>query len=568
MRGLAVLDGWLLDQVPAAVAIKPIAEATAFRAVAYQPPLYAWLEAIAFQLSTDCNPLLAALPSYLAGALMVVLVYLHGCLWRGPGLGLTAALLVAFNQNVLLRMQEATPTTLVVCGILTALLSYGWHSRLTAECSRSRLWFSSTTSALVGGIALGLALLTLGGFAGIVIPIVLVHQSYLRTTLISSSQQSYVPLGRRGGQGSRGLIDGSVAVGLALIVCLPWFIFMVRAHGWVAATALGSAPDGLLADHQLSLLPRLIVLAPASLPLGLFGAIQAIRSGLLDEANTGEATSGSFWVIWFAIAALLPIAWPSGPQSAFDLVILVPLSLLAGQTIGDLINRRVSVRALVVLAPATALSIAWWTSADLSEAIGDLTDGRADAATALGLHLALDLVIASVWISRWLNRWAYHRDDRQRWILGLFLVGVLTIVVIGGLREVAFRHSETRDLLALRTMILRRNRDIPFRTVAVISPPQLAVAGNRRDPETDQPLPGGRLRFILKSALPRLPQCDLHSIDELFSLPGEQRLIVLAGTEQSLSSADQLKLGVEAIHPGRSGMLGAYATTRITQRSR
>jgi hypothetical protein len=54
----------------------------------------------------------------------------------------------------------------------------------------------------------------------------------------------------------------------------------------------------------------------------------------------------------------------------------------------------------------------------------------------------------------------------------------------------------------------------------------------------------------------------LNTIDELFSLPDGQRLIVLAGTEQRLLSADQLKLGLEAIHPGRSGILDAYATAR------
>src|SRR5208282_2275628 len=57
LRGLAVLDGLVLDQMPAAADIKPIAESAAFRAVAYQPPLYAWLEAIGFWLGTDHDPL-------------------------------------------------------------------------------------------------------------------------------------------------------------------------------------------------------------------------------------------------------------------------------------------------------------------------------------------------------------------------------------------------------------------------------------------------------------------------------------------------------------------------------
>src|SRR5271169_6673635 len=46
LRGLAVLDGLVLDQTSAALEIEPLREAAAFEAVAYQPPLYAWLVAL------------------------------------------------------------------------------------------------------------------------------------------------------------------------------------------------------------------------------------------------------------------------------------------------------------------------------------------------------------------------------------------------------------------------------------------------------------------------------------------------------------------------------------------
>ncbi len=243
-------------------------------------------------------------------------------------------------------------------------------------------------------------------------------------------------------------------------------------------------------------------------------------------------------------------------------MVLVPLSLLAAQTIADLANRRVSVRALIGLAPATAMSIAWWASKDLSKAVDDLMHYRADAATALGLHLSLDLVVASVWIIGALYRWARRRDDRQRSILVVFLLVMSVITVLVGLREVLFRHSETHDLLSLRTMILRRNRDVPFEMVAVVSSLWSGPARSGADLYAGRPVPGGRLRFILKTALPQVPQRDLNAIDELTSLPEGQRLIVLAGKEQRLSSADQVSLGMETIHPGRTGVLDAYATAR------
>jgi 4-amino-4-deoxy-L-arabinose transferase-like glycosyltransferase len=562
LRGLAVLDGLVLDQMPAAAEIKPIPESAAFRAVAFQPPLYAWLEALGLWLSTDRDPLASVLPSYVAGSLVVMLVYSHGRLWCGARLGLTAAILVGFNQNLLLRMQEATPTTLVICGVLAALLAYGWHERTAAESARPWSWAGPAFWAVAGGAALGLALLSLGGLALMAIPIVLLHQFYLSASSASPAHKSLTRLWWRSQREGPSLVDGLTAFLIALAVAAPWFVLMVRSHGWQALAALAAPPDGSLADHPLSLLPRLIKLAPATLPLGLLGAVRAIRSALVNESDTLETVGGSFWVIWLGIAALAQVLWPTGPRSAFDLLLLVPLSLLAAQTIADLADRRISVRALMMVAPATAMSIAWWASVDLSEAVDDLIHGRADSATALGLHLALDLVVASVWIIRALNRWARRRDDRQRWILGTFLTVVMLVTIVIGLREVLFRHGETRALLALRTMILRRNRDGPFQVVAVVSPSMSASTGEAAAPISNRPPPGGRLRFILRTALPRLPQRDLNVIDALFALPEGQRLIVLAGTGQRLSSAVQSQLGLEAIHPGRSGILDAYATAR------
>ena len=98
--------------------IRPAVEARAFRTVAIQPPLYAWLEAVGLALSADRDPLASVLPSYVAGVAVVVLVYLHGRLWRGPGLGLVAAVLTGFNRNLLIQMQQATPTTLALAGVL------------------------------------------------------------------------------------------------------------------------------------------------------------------------------------------------------------------------------------------------------------------------------------------------------------------------------------------------------------------------------------------------------------------------------------------------------------------
>src|SRR5262245_40502323 len=74
LRGLAVLNGRFLDQAPVS-GLGPPAEARVYQAVALQPPLYAWLEAAGLALSAHRDPLATVLPSYAAGALVVVLVF-------------------------------------------------------------------------------------------------------------------------------------------------------------------------------------------------------------------------------------------------------------------------------------------------------------------------------------------------------------------------------------------------------------------------------------------------------------------------------------------------------------
>ena len=291
--------------------------------MAFQPPLYAWLEAIGLWLSNDRDPLASVLPSYVAGGLVVVLVYLHGRLWRGAGLGLTAAVLVGFNQNLLLRMQEATPTTLVVCGMLAALLAYGWHERMAARFGAALVmvragslgrgrwpgyWCSTSFPRRVGVNCDSNRLIA---------PIL--SECVVGFAVTSLSAQN---VGGAAGEKVRALSMALLALAIALAVALPWYILMVKSYGWQALLAVWCSPESLTGDTRAGLLPRLIKLAPVTLPLALFGGVRAIRLALVDESETRETVGGSFWVVWFAVAALAPTVWPSGPRSAFDLLLL------------------------------------------------------------------------------------------------------------------------------------------------------------------------------------------------------------------------------------------------------
>jgi hypothetical protein len=570
LRAMAVVDeGLIIDQTAAAGEIKPVRESAGFRSVALQPPLYAWLAAAGLALSGDCDPLACVLPSYMAGVIVVILMYFHGRLWRGGGVGFTAALLLGFNPHLLLRMQEVTPSTLALAGAMACLFCYGRRTQCVVETGDSgaaALWSAA------GGLSLGLSLLAVEGVGLLVVPVVLLHQIYMRSE--SGADPSFRPRGRnaraawrRFGGGPGNLL---LALAVALAAAAPWRLYMIQRHGWEAVAALNAPPVGWAEDSS-NLLAMLLELSPATLPLGLYGAYRAIRLALAAESENRETVGGSLWVIWLATAALSLSLWSNGPRPSLELFLLVPLNLLAASAVADLVNRRIPVRSLVLLAPATALAIAWWTGEELRGGVMALLSGKAGTSTILGLHATIDVLVVSTLVARGLDRWARGRDDRQRRVLAAFLLTALAVVVAAGVREMVFRHSETNDLLMLRTMILRRNREQPFHVVAVVSPKSaLALPDDEAAAASmlDAPYPGGRLRFILRTALPDLPQLDLTKVDDLLALPDEPRLVILYGAGQRLSYAVQSRLGLEAIHPGRTGILDAYATasSRVAKR--
>ena len=538
LRGLAVLEGRFLDQT-AMPGLPPGLEERTYQAVALQPPLYAWLEAIGLWFSGDRSPLATVLPSYLAGALVVILVYLLGKLWRGSGVGLVAAVLTGFSHSLLVQMQQATPATLGLAGALASV--YGYCQFLEANEDRRLRWI------VFGGVGLGVSLLSVGALGLAVLPTIGLH----RLALLPSSPSPRRVGRRRWWRDHPVLVSGGLALLIAVALAGPWHVMMFLRHGRSFVAALLAPPQA--SGPGLGMLGRLADLAPATLPFGVYGAIRALRRAWAAEEEERITVGGTLCLAWLAVAALAPAVLSSGPRPALNLLLLLPLNLFAAAAMVDLSSRRIAARALCWLAPASAATTAWWTSTPMREAASDLLALRSpDSRWALGIPMAIAVAAAMLVVVRVLDRWSCRRDDRRLLILGTCLGAVMVVTVVAGLREVRFRHRETVDLLALRDAILRRHAVKPFTTMAVVSTsPTLDAPGSR---------PGGRLRFLLRATLPNLAQIDLASVDELRKLPGSQRLIILSGTKGRLDYASQSRLGLEAIHPGRSGELEAFAT--------
>jgi 4-amino-4-deoxy-L-arabinose transferase-like glycosyltransferase len=558
LRALTVLEGNLGDQA-SAVSSLSATETKPYLDVAYQPPLYAWLAAVGLGLTTNHAPWASVLPSYIAGAFVVILVYLHGRLWRKPGVGLAAAVLTGCNRSLLLQMQQASPTTLALVCAVAALYAYAQHLRGAPGATGAWPWGGGTGWLVAGGLALGLGLLSEGGFALLVLPVALLHQAYLVAEVPASERPFWRRL-RLGWRDNPSLVAGALVLAIGLVVSGPWYARMFALHGRAVFDALLAPPEPVGPGFP-GLLSRLVDLTPATLPLGLFGAVRAIRQALVAEADDDATTGGVLWVFWLAVAALAPSFWPTGPRATFDPFLLIPLNLLAAQAMSDLAHRAIPIRVLNLLAPATAVCVAWWVSANLREAVAELARGRASWSTGLGLHLALDLLIGAVLFTRWLERWARRRDDRQRRVLAGFLFAVLATTVAGGLSRVSSIQYQTADYLKLRDVILSRHHAHPFREVAIIGPDARPYYA------PDPPTTSGRLRFILRSTLPGLPARTLSTTDDLLALPAPAgpRLVILIATDQRLSNSVQGRLNLEAIFPSTSS-LDAFATSHTPAR--
>ena len=294
IRSLAVLEGKVGDQVGAIAGLSPT-EATAYENVAYQPPLYAWLAALSLWIVPDQAPWASVVPSYIAGALVVMLVYLHGRLWRGPGVGLAAAILTGCNRNLLLQMQQASPTTLALAATVASLYAYGRHSRRrTVHGGRLDSGGMERPGWRPVAWSLGLGLLSEGIFALLIIPIALLHQAYLMAEVRATD----IPLFKRlklGWRDNPSLVAGLLVLGIGLVVAVPWHARMFMVHGRSLIDALAAPPESG-GPGIPGLLSRLVELAPATLPLGIYEA----RSAIPASPRLGRRMTTPRWAWMFS----------------------------------------------------------------------------------------------------------------------------------------------------------------------------------------------------------------------------------------------------------------------------
>ncbi len=596
LRGLSVIDDRMwIDQTPMTAAISRGHENDALSIISAQPPLYVWAEAILLSLSPSRSPLATVLPAYVSGAVLIMLVYRQARTWSKPGTAIIAAWIIGFHPRTLDAMQRCSPATLGTALIVASLQFYSEHI-IAGQAGRIR---GRILYAVGCGACLGLSLMTMGLVGLILLPIIVLHQ------LALNAGESPLERPRHWYEAWRslpGFFYGSSAMIVAMCVAAPWHVWMSLVHGGEFWSNL-SEPSKSLGSLNRGPIHHLLDASPIFLIPAMYSAWLSVRNWFAGSKTPDDSDESLkrpewrervardtleqdrdglvLWTIWAVVALAFCVYWPLGPTSTMGLLLACPLALLAAHTVRGLSQRHIPARLLIRMTPLVVLGFSWWASSDvrLAIAVGQ-TLGIAEAFSgAAGRALITTILLAvTTWaVASASTRWIRKNDLRIRLVLALNVFTLLAIQMSLGINELRFRHDITRQLLDLREAIVRRNQISPIEhihLVGSISPRDLSsLRPYEQDSGSLLPVrqvvlppnptgidPAGRLRFILRSALPRVPQTDHRSVDTLFQAPVSRSLVILVGNDSRLSIAEQSRLGLEPIHPGVARILTAFAS--------
>ena len=394
------------------------------------PPLYVWLSTASVLLFGDAL-WVYRLPSALAAALLVPLIYRFSRAALTPGRALVTAGLFAFAP---------LPTFFSRQGQLDLLLTL---------CMMAALWFAMRAmrggrsgDAVLAGLALGAALMTKFGFA-LVVPATVAVSGLLLTPRIRA----------------RALRTTVIMILISLPLWLPWTWWMTVVHGdgdplWFFSSSLPlgatwSGAEGSAKDTGgLYYLNQLIVQLSVFFPF----AVLFLRDALFVRRRVQ-------WTVPAAYVLLtLAAVWMMGSSFAVYLIPVLPVLFFAGVR-GITIARRSSRFTMLAVSVVAILSLAWSVSHDWRIAVKELlrvVTGAPFPADAL----APLLLLAGASLLGLLLVWLLHRRRRLRaWLSLPSMMTAVLLLAIVTMWDIWFVHPAAHLDGAARTAAAARASD-------------------------------------------------------------------------------------------------------------
>ncbi|MGB9774074.1 MAG: ArnT family glycosyltransferase [Bacteroidota bacterium] len=304
---------------------------------AVHPPLYVWLTALAYRLF-GINEFSARVVSALAGAFLVLVIYLFARDLYGKRAGVIAAALMGLQPMMLFWSRQGQFDMLLV--LLMTLSVY-----LLAKC----LVRSSAVVTIASGIALGFALLT-KLFVALIIPV-----SWLAALLGTT------PINRRK------IVAGTVTVVIiAVVVAAPWHIVMAQRHaedvisfffrrGALLERTFSGIEGNVKSLGWLYYINQLAIGIPVAFTFGFYQLFRVVRKLFQNRRSCSNGHPGEILLISWATVFFLVFAAMKTKLAVYALPIAVPLVILGSKTLDDIADKnfRKSISASLLIAT-------WW----------------------------------------------------------------------------------------------------------------------------------------------------------------------------------------------------------------
>lgn len=522
------------------------------------PPLFAWMTSLALQLPIQNKLLLLPLPAYFYAVGVLLVIYLIGRTWFTPATGLLSCFLIALNRVFLDLVRRSDPDLGVLFWLLVSLLVYLRHLR-SEEDTLSRWTF-------LGAAAFGALLLSAGfnGFWAAAIGLLNVLWREL------DRRDSWGPA-VKGTVGMSTSRAGVVVVVGGVLLASPWLAMSSWSSGpwapWSDPGERGYKSIDVM-DHVRSMVllerrapedPRLSAdlfdlmrAMPATLVLSLYGLWRTFRGVIGQGSETPKQWFPILWTVIALVAWILTMPTPAG-----ELFLIVPLTLLAARALLAILRREIHDRTALLLMIGSAwvyvfttlrLPRVQWSSDPYSKNWGDwMTIWKTlSVEDKYALHLGFDRLLVAGGLILWLYRSTRGVDRRRRWLLGGFIVGVLSLAVWNG--------TDHLGLSAVNDNPWRRIHDElqAYRGASAV----IYLGSEPPDPA---------LRFIVRSQFPDRPRLPVPQRDQLDRLPdecGDRFLVLVTDTRSRLPRSLSLSRGEQALTLERvldSPLVAAYA---------
>jgi hypothetical protein len=390
------------------------------------PPFFAWCLATVLAIDLGDPFWRLTIPSYLFWVLSAVVIHRLVTVWHDNTTALLTILALSINPVVIGTIQSGLPGTVALFWGSLAILSYVEHMQ-----SKAKLLSPWT---FVGGISIGLTILTVGLFSLWVPAMVAIHIAYDRIQNARDRRTGFEKLIE-----DTSLRAGLVGMGIGTLIASPWMIIAQTSAGAVALLTTA----GLTNERFGFEAPALVM--PTMLALGLFSIARALRQRFRRQADK----QASLPVLWSVVAYLVFLLVE--PTSTGLLFVVVPLTILAMRSLQLVVNRKLRDRTSLWLVLASILVFMFAGTPGTTRSLLDILQRgwnslvQRAAPESLGnlgfdllrVHLALDAFLIAGFAVFWLYKQQMHRDRNRRWILGAFTLLVIGLAAVGTLSSKA-----------------------------------------------------------------------------------------------------------------------------------